>query len=93
MKSSLLDQMIEGVVDWKNRQEDIGRADGPERLLAAAFSMEKAMAHPRPVWPHQSFFACRQNASKRRIDPTFIPCATIVESLAGSDDDVTMDQF
>ncbi|MGF9799665.1 hypothetical protein [Brevibacillus agri] len=40
----MLDQMIEGVVDWKNRQEDIGRADGPERLLAAAFSMEKAMA-------------------------------------------------
>ncbi|MGN7469623.1 hypothetical protein [Brevibacillus sp. SAFN-007a] len=44
MKNSLLDHMIEGVVDWKNRQGDIGKADGPKRLFEAAFAMEKAMA-------------------------------------------------
>lgn len=44
MKNRLLDRVVEGVVDWKNRQGDIARADGPMRLLAAAVAMEKEIA-------------------------------------------------
>lgn len=44
MRNSSFDRMLAGVVHWTNRQGTAGGTDGYERLLAAAFAMEKAMA-------------------------------------------------